>query len=503
MPEKSVANSLDQLPEVFVSDQSVTKEVSRAVKAGKLRKLASRLYTHNLTDPVETLISRNLWQIVAGYFPGALIADRTALENAPASDGSICLVTGKGKDIKLPKYTLRSRRGLGPIASDPPFVAGLFISSTARAYLENLRPSRARGSQVSRTLGQRGLEEWLDILVRRSGLTEINSLRDEILAVASRLDLKAEAATLHKIMGALLGTRKSELLSPVAIARGLGRPFDPARLALFQSLHVALRNYPPFPRFEPERTSEATATLAFFEAFFSNFIEGTEFTVNEASKIVFDNFIPKERPEDAHDVLGTWQIVSDLRQLSRNPTNHDTFVELLTTRHRTIMQSRPEKRPGRFKQASNFAGNTEFVEPELVVGTLEQGFNLYRSLENNFQRAVFMMFLVAEVHPFADGNGRTARIMMNAELVSSGEERIVIPTGYRTHYLSALRRLSQNGNPEPLIQMLDFAQKWTAAINWRSVGKTRRELEDCNAFLDSAIAEEEGKRFRMPWIGDG
>ena len=101
MPEKSVANSLDQLPEVFVSDQSVTKEVSRAVKAGKLRKLASRLYTHNLTDPVETLISRNLWQIVAGYFPGALIADRTALENAPASDGSVCLVTGRAKTLNF------------------------------------------------------------------------------------------------------------------------------------------------------------------------------------------------------------------------------------------------------------------------------------------------------------------------------------------------------------------------------------------------------------------
>ncbi len=46
-------------------------------------------------------------------------------------------------------------------------------------------------------------------------------------------------------------------------------------------------------------------------------------------------------------------------------------------------------------------------------------------------RAVFMMFLIAEIHPFADGNGRTARIMMNAELVAAGEERIVIPPASR------------------------------------------------------------------------
>ena len=103
-----------------------------------------------------------------------------------------------------------------------------------------------------------------------------------------------------------------------------------------------------------------------------------------------------------------------------------------------------------------------------------------------------------DIHPFADGNGRTARIMMNAELVAAGEERIVVPTVFRSHYLSALKALSQNGRAEPLIRMLDFAQKWTAAIDWRTVEETRRELDACNAFLDPAVADEEGKRLRMP-----
>ena len=87
---------------------------------------------------------------------------------------------------------------------------------------------------------------------------------------------------------------------------------------------------------------------------------------------------------------------------------------------------------------------------------------------------------------------------MNAELVAADEERIVIPTVYRANYLSALKALSQNGRSEPLIRMLDYAQKWTAAVDWRSVEETRRELDDCNAFLDSNVAEQEGKRLRMP-----
>ena len=171
---------------------------------------------------------------------------------------------------------------------------------------------------------------------------------------------------------------------------------------------------------------------------------------------------------------------------------------LLTARHASVMEGRPERQPGSFKRTANQAGLTVFVAPDLVTGTLARGLDLYRSLETPFQRAVFMMFLIAEVHPFADGNGRIARIMMNAELVAAGEERIIVPTVYRANYLSALKALSRTRRVEPLIRMLDYAQRWTAAVDWRSLVDARRELEECNAFLDSNVAEAEGRRLRMP-----
>ena len=498
MPEFSAARILDELPEAFVSDTAISREVSRAHHAGKLRKLGSRLYTRNLTDPPEAVIGRNLWNIVAGYFPGALLADRTALENAPAQDGSVCLITERGQDVKLPGLTIRPRRGRCPLPSDRPFLAGLHLSSTARAYLENMRPSRARGGLVARTLARREIEERLDTLIRRGGAEAANRLRDAIRAVAPDLDMAAAAAELDALIGSLLGTQDAELSPPAALARRQGPPYDPDRLDLFQVLHAALRDQPPLTRLAPERGPEGDATLAFFDAYFSNFIEGTEFAVDEAADIVFRGVIPNERPEDAHDVLGTWRIVADPRQMRRTPEDGAALIRLIKARHAAIMESRPDKRPGEFKLAANRAGSIVFVAPDLVTGTLEQGFDLCRSLETRFQRAVFTMFLVAEVHPFADGNGRTARIMMNAELVAADEERIVIPTVYRANYLSALKALSQNRRPEPLIRMLDYAQKWTAAVDWRTLEETRRELDACNAFLDPNLAEAEGRRLRMP-----
>src|SRR3546814_15988390 len=88
-----------------------------------------------------------------------------------------------------------------------------------------------------------------------------------------------------------------------------------------------------------------------------------------------------------------------------------------------------------------------------------------------------MMVLVSEVHPFADGNGRAARIMMNAELVAGGEERIIIPTAYRTDYLGALKAFSKNSRTEPLIRMLDAAPGYTGGNDWSAFAGARQMLE--------------------------
>lgn len=489
---------LDSLPEAFVSSADLTVTVSRAVKAGRLRKLASRLYTKNMTDEPEYIVKRNLWQIVSGYFPGALVADRTALENAPAADGSICLVTDKGKDIVLPGITLRPRRGAAPLKSDLPFIGGLFISSTARAYLENMRISRSRDGSLPRTLTKHELENRLDTLIRRSGEDAINDLRDDVRSLSPELNMESEASAFDELVGTLLGTRDATLESSVAKARSVGKPYDPERLILFQSLYTALKNTPPVTRPAKEHGAEGNATLAFFEAYFSNFIEGTEFEVEEAADIVFKGVIPSARPEDAHDVLGTWRMVSSTHEMGQVPKNMEELLRLLKHRHAAIMERRPDKKPGRFKEKGNRAGSTTFVAPDLVEGTLKNGFDIYQGLETPFQRAVFMMFLISEVHPFTDGNGRTARIMMNAELVAAGEERIIIPTVYRNNYLSSLKAISQSGHPEALIRTLDFAQKWTGSVDWQELHATEQELKSCNAFLDPATADEEGKRLKMP-----
>jgi hypothetical protein len=213
---------------------------------------------------------------------------------------------------------------------------------------------------------------------------------------------------------------------------------------------------------------------------------------------VFNNVIPRDRPQDAHDILGTFEIVSNSAEMSLRPTSVESLLDLLRRRHASVMSARPDKRPGRFKERSNRAGGTTFVLPELVTGTLAHGFDIYRLLNEPFARAAFMMFLVAEVHPFVDGNARMARIMMNAELIAAGEQRIIIPIVYRNNYIAALKALSNDARGEPLVRVLDFAQRYTLAIPFETFDKANFVMARTHAFLKPDEAEEAGVRLIMP-----
>jgi len=484
------------MPEVFVSNREIASAVSRETKLGRLRKLGSRLYTRNLKEKPESLVQRNLWSLVDAFLPGALIADRTALDNRPASDGSVFLIAGHKRDIALPGITLRPRNGPPALESDRPFIGTLRLASPARAFLENMRSSRARSS-VARTLSKREVEERLDEILRQSGEPAIQRLRDEARRIAPQLAAQREFQALDALIGAMLRTRQAVLESPVAQARAAGKPYDPHRLDLFQLLFAELARTAPVTR--PAKQTNGPA-LPFFEAYFSNFIEGTEFAVDEAEDIIFRGRIPSARPADAHDVLGTWRVVSDDREMSRLPASVADLVSFLKNRHARIMEGRPDKGPGQFKSDPNRAGSTLFVAPDLVEGTLAKGFEVYRALSSPLHRAVFMMFMIAEVHPFADGNGRVARIMMNAELVAAGESRIIVPTIFRNNYLAALKALSQNRLPGAIVRTLDFAQRYTAGVDFSEVNLARQILVRTHAFMDPNEAEADGIRLVLPSV---
>jgi len=466
------------------SDKNISGAISQLKKERKIVRIAAKVYTTNLNDKPENIVRRNLFVIIGAMFPSAVISHRSAFECRPTDDGHFFITYKYTKKISLPGITIHLIAGERATESDYPFMGGVYISSRARAFLENLQPGYGRNG-LSKCLPQNVIEEKLENILQTNGEDELNKLRDEARHVSASLGMQAEFKKLDSIIGALLRTRPSAILtSPVAEARTMGEPFDSERVELFNILMAALREkeFENIP--DPNTTERQFANFAFFESYFSNYIEGTEFEVEEAKKII-DTLTPlPARNADSHDVLGTYYIVSNKKEMSIIPHSADELMEILQRRHRIMMSARPEASPGLFKMQNNRAGDTHFVSFQQVRGTLRKGYEIYQSLQQPFARAVFMLFLTSEVHPFNDGNGRISRIMMNAELTAKGQSKIIIPTVFRQDYISALRQLTRKENPEPLIHALLRVRQFSRTLCSEDFDAMRQYMEKCNAFRD-------------------
>jgi hypothetical protein len=439
-----------------------SSEISRDVKAGRLRKLASKIYTDDLKAPAEDIILRHRFEIAAHFYPGAVISHRSVLEPGQSGAGSrlhLSVPSPTTPVRSLPGLEIRVWRGPDPQPEDTRTIFDndypLFTACQARAVLENLQIARARGDDEPKTLSREALERWIERNIRLlGGLTWLDDLHAQARELSRRFGWTREQAELDKLVAAFKGAPSaSRLQSDVARARATGKPYDPERLDLFRGLHVrlaaeAFRVLPAPP--EPEADNRA-----FWEAYFSNFIEGTKFTVEEAQVLVYDTEaaqrLEAERPDDAHDVRETYRLIAD-RNISREVAiDAPHFIELLKRRHARMMASRLSILPGVFKKKANSFGTRDFVAPDMVSETLARAWPLSQTLSPGPARALFMLFLIAEVHPFTDGNGRISRLAMNAELEHANYTRLILPTAFRSDYLSVLEALTTNRNAEPFI----------------------------------------------------
>lgn len=465
----------------------LSRDLPRATISDRLRRrelvlLSAGVYSTDVNRTALEIVRREWRTIVGRIFPEAVITDRSAPTASPV-DGVLYLAHPRSpRHFELQGLLINARPGLGPLATDSSLPDGVHLASFARGLLENAEVSRAHPGARPRRLTRLELGEWVDRMARFLTEDDLVNLLEEVHSLADTLGSTAAARQLvDELIGAALGTHTEPVASRALSLRAVGLPYDSERLQQLDLLFLALRSSAPQSH---DRVILQGSLLPFYEAYFSNYIEGTEFTVDEAANIVFSGDDPEGRPDDADDVRNTYSLVSDLDEMRRVANSPTDFVELLRSRHRILMAARPEKRPGELKERPNQAGAALFVHPALVRGTLMEGFGRVDELDTAWERAVYLHYLVAIVHPFDDGNGRLSRVMMNSELDHGDQARIIIPTVFRDDYIGALRRLSGQDDPTVLLKALRFAHDWTARIDFSDARTVNSQLTRTNAFND-------------------
>lgn len=86
------------------------------------------------------------------------------------------------------------------------------------------------------------------------------------------------------------------------------------------------------------------------------------------------------------------------------------------------------------------------LNPDAVRDAMYVLCDLMQQEPNALVRALLGHFFFVYIHPYMDGNGRTARFVMNVQLISGGYPWVVIPVDRRDEYMQALEKASVEGD---------------------------------------------------------
>ncbi|MBX9822588.1 MAG: Fic family protein [Afipia birgiae] len=479
-------------------DRTRDRAIQRQAEAGHLTKITEGVYGKLNGRSLDEFAYSHWAAILGKMVPGAILTGRTGIavnpwrdrgnDGRPLYPGWIFCTHSDGKARKrfsIPGLEVRSFPGPGPLEGDVAYL-GTYIPSASRNLLENLKPSRERDGP-SRNVGREGVEAEIERLLKTEHEDGLRAIRQRAHKIAESLNASAELKILDDLIGTFLGTRQAKLAhQKVAARQRRDAPYDPDCMERLKALAIVLNGGALPERPDPHAEPDERACTSFIEAYFTNYIEGTRFSVDKARRIVFENEEPDGRPADGRDIVQTFRQVSIMAKGITMAGSFAEFVDEIKERNRILLDGRPEKDPGNFKTEPNFVGNTQFVAPNLVEGTLKEGFETLGSLTSPLARGIFVHTLLVLVHPFNDGNGRTSRIMMTKELVGAGQSRLIVPTIFREDYIGGIKALvhASSFSAAPLVRALLECQRVTAAIASPDLDRTIELWASTHAFLE-------------------
>jgi Fic family protein len=120
--------------------------------------------------------------------------------------------------------------------------------------------------------------------------------------------------------------------------------------------------------------------------------------------------------------------------------------------HRLFYGSIDAENAGTYRRHQVFITGTEYLPPEasevpLLMGEFIAELNDESKKLHPVIVAAFAHRRLADIHPFTDGNGRTARLLMNLILVNKGYQIVSIPPILRTKYINTLIAAQKSKNP--------------------------------------------------------
>lgn len=244
----------------------------------------------------------------------------------------------------------------------------------------------------------------------------------------------------------------------------------------------------------------------------SNHLEGNSLTYGETKALILFGITAQGKPlKDTLEITGhneaiNWvlEMVKGERYLTENFIRE--LHTLLLKESYEVDAITPDGKPtkkritvGSYKTTANHVKTKTgeifyFATPEETAAKMYDLLNWYKEkLESKDVNAIFLAvefhYKFIRIHPFDDGNGRTARILMNFILMQFGFPPVIIKTEDKANYFVALQ-LADTGNIEAFITYI--AQNLVRSLQIMIAGAKGESIEEEDD-LDKEIALLEQK----------
>lgn len=192
----------------------------------------------------------------------------------------------------------------------------------------------------------------------------------------------------------------------------------------------------------------------------SNAIEGNTLTLLETKLVLEEGLtIGGKKLREHFEVVNHSDAIDYVQDIVRRNLELTEFV--IKSLHQLVLKNIDDDNAGKYRGINVMISGSKHKPPHFTAlsGQMEQLIKWYdehKDLLHPVQLAAEFHFRLVYIHPFSDGNGRTARLLMNLILMKSGYPPAIVKaeSADRLKYYDALETASVHSDLEPFVQLI-------------------------------------------------
>lgn len=150
-------------------------------------------------------------------------------------------------------------------------------------------------------------------------------------------------------------------------------------------------------------------------------------------------------------------------------------LHMIRSLHALILKNIDDDNAGTWRRFNVTIAGAEHIPPDaLEVPLLMDEFNRWHEEQEKSLHPVEISARThtdfVKIHPFADGNGRTARLLMNLDLMRGGFPPVVLPVESRLVYYEALDAAHVRGDYSGILDLIGGLAERAFDPYWRALG---------------------------------